>query len=336
MIINQKGNQIVNIKYRDEKSLQEIIFQHPELLSDGEEALYSIKRELNTGAGPVDALMISDTGDVIVVEVKLGRNGQSRREVVAQIIDYISTFSQYSYHELDDLCKNELSHIVDNNERAAELSKIIDEKLRRGAINLVIAVDEVNDDLRRIMDFLSEHSDFNVSLVEVKQYKNLDDSIFYASNIVTKSKNKIISRTNGDLNRDMEYVCGQWNKLHPDMPTIGSGNRFRQIKMPKWPGNVHYEFFNTQDSSKFYVRLDNEINSEMKACENVSNALLKFDNYRLENNYVVKVIRNQKNDKIMRVRVSVDVKQIDDVIKVMDLLIRLTKDEIDEVFLREN
>jgi len=39
-------------------------------------------------AGILDILLVDADGTPVAVEVKLGRNGESRREVVGQVIDY--------------------------------------------------------------------------------------------------------------------------------------------------------------------------------------------------------------------------------------------------------
>jgi hypothetical protein len=44
--------------------------------------------ELNTPAGPIDNFMVSPSGLPVLVECKLWRNPEARREVVSQILDY--------------------------------------------------------------------------------------------------------------------------------------------------------------------------------------------------------------------------------------------------------
>ena len=85
--------------YIDEYELQELIAEKPALITDEEnsEELIFLKREVHLKAtGKIDVLMMSPAGIITVVEVKLAKNAESRREVLAQIFDYVSTLSEYS------------------------------------------------------------------------------------------------------------------------------------------------------------------------------------------------------------------------------------------------
>jgi hypothetical protein len=78
----------------DERFLQELLAGHPELLPvtalrEDAGVLVCIGREVPTRTGPIDNLYLSTSGYVVVVETKLWRNPQSRREVFAQILDYV-------------------------------------------------------------------------------------------------------------------------------------------------------------------------------------------------------------------------------------------------------
>ncbi len=73
----------------DEAWLQRLIASHPQALPIGEieaylEGAVPICLELATKAGPVDLLLVTPRGDIVVVECKLWRNPQARREVVGQ------------------------------------------------------------------------------------------------------------------------------------------------------------------------------------------------------------------------------------------------------------
>jgi len=86
--------------------LQDLIRRHPAILPTGEiepvfRPLLSIGCEVGTAAGSIDNLFISPRGYLVLVETKLWRNPEARREVVAQAIDYASCLSRWSYDQLD-------------------------------------------------------------------------------------------------------------------------------------------------------------------------------------------------------------------------------------------
>lgn len=94
----------------DEAWLQEVLRQHPNILPAAEiesifSPLVSIGREVSTDSGPIDNLFISHRGYLILVETKLWRNPEARREVVAQAIDYGSSLSKWKYEKLNDAVK---------------------------------------------------------------------------------------------------------------------------------------------------------------------------------------------------------------------------------------
>src|SRR4051812_13014842 len=77
----------------DEAWLQQLIHERPGLIpvADIEPAfgeLVAVAREVQCGHGSIDNLYLTPTGGIVLVETKLWRNLQARREVVAQALDY--------------------------------------------------------------------------------------------------------------------------------------------------------------------------------------------------------------------------------------------------------
>jgi hypothetical protein len=82
----------------DEAFLQELLVNHPVLLPvnrlrDDVGELLCIGREVSAGdSGSIDNLYISTGGYPVIVETKLWRNPQARREVLSQVLDYTPRF----------------------------------------------------------------------------------------------------------------------------------------------------------------------------------------------------------------------------------------------------
>jgi hypothetical protein len=79
----------------DEAWLQQLIFDHPALLpvvdiEPGFGELVAVAREVPCGHGYIDNLYVTRAGEIVLVETKLWRNVQARREVVAQALDYVA------------------------------------------------------------------------------------------------------------------------------------------------------------------------------------------------------------------------------------------------------
>ena len=89
----------------DELALQDLLFAHPTLIPVGDieplfAGLRSLARELPVGGGFLDLIFMNGEGYLTLVETKLWRNPEARRTVVAQIIDYASNLSTWTYDDL--------------------------------------------------------------------------------------------------------------------------------------------------------------------------------------------------------------------------------------------
>jgi RecB family endonuclease NucS len=85
----------------DEAWLQRLIARHPQTLPIGQiepvlEGARPVCLEMKTTAGYVDAVLVTPLGDIVLVECKLWRNPQARREVIGQIIDYAKELPRLS------------------------------------------------------------------------------------------------------------------------------------------------------------------------------------------------------------------------------------------------
>ena len=93
-----------------ERWLQERLFASPALLPMVEmfgygESFVPLCRELPLRYGSsnvfLDLLGVSATGRLVLVECKLWRNPEARREVVAQLFEYATLLSEWTYSDLE-------------------------------------------------------------------------------------------------------------------------------------------------------------------------------------------------------------------------------------------
>ena len=90
----------------NEQFLQALLADHPELLPiedlrDDVGYLLCIGREVVVPSGVIDNLYLSTTGYPVIVETKLWRNPQARREVLSQTLDYVKDIVQKDYEWLN-------------------------------------------------------------------------------------------------------------------------------------------------------------------------------------------------------------------------------------------
>jgi hypothetical protein len=173
-------------EYRfDEAWLRDFIFAHPQVLPVDEiepvfDLLIPVCRELRTKAGPADILFINDAGLVTLVECKLWKSPEARREVIAQILDYAKELSRWGYQDLQraigDKIKKPLYDLVCEHTEELDQSTFIDSvsgNLRRGRFLLLLVGEGIRESVELIAEFLQQHAHLNFSfaLVEMAVFK---------------------------------------------------------------------------------------------------------------------------------------------------------------------
>lgn len=176
--------------------LQETPRRYPEILPVDEfgpvfHPLVSIGREVPTSAGSIDNLFISHSGYLVIVETKLWRNPEARREVVAQLVDYATAMTRVTYDELDSLTRDYLRKYEQNTALSLEewvearlepvdvgLQGRVSRNLKLGRFLLLIVTDQerptVVDMLRRLsaQAWLS----IDMAVVALRPFKREGDS----------------------------------------------------------------------------------------------------------------------------------------------------------------
>ena len=89
------------VRFTEEGKLQDYLEKYPSLIPlseivEGASDLLCIGREVGAGPGSVDLLFIDKDGLLTLVETKLVKNPEIRREVIGQIIEYASYVSQWT------------------------------------------------------------------------------------------------------------------------------------------------------------------------------------------------------------------------------------------------
>jgi hypothetical protein len=248
---NQSLDGLITEPFSSEQELQEALEQCPSLLVDeNDPEVFCIKREVHLpSAGKMDMLLFDTEGTPIAVEVKLSRNSESRREVVAQAFDYVSDMSLRTYDELDDLVHGQLSRTLRDSLPDLdydEIRKTCGKNLRSGSIGVIIAVDEAKPELQRIVRYVNDQSNLDLRLVEISKYNDGDlfvSRLLVSGNKETTKQRSIAARPKVDDH--FSNLVNEYNSSHQaPYEARGNGVTYRAIRNPKWPSSVHYEFNN--------------------------------------------------------------------------------------------
>jgi len=189
-----------------EAAIQTLLFAHPACLPIREiDPLFCnpvpLCIELNTPAGPIDILMVTASGLPVLVECKLWRNPEGRREVVGQILDYAKELSRWSSSDLQrevsrrlkregnallDLVR-EAGHDVDE----IEFNDALTLNLRRGRFLLLIVGDGIRERVEAIAEYLQVHAGlhFTLGLVELPIYVTPEGGRVVVPRILARTEN---------------------------------------------------------------------------------------------------------------------------------------------------
>jgi hypothetical protein len=146
--------------YDNESHLQALLVGDPNRVP-GITHEASAVAELSTSGGPIDVSIIESDGGLTVVECKLASNSERRRMVIGQIIDYASAIwmdgEDSFFRAWEARGGADLSELLTGDALAA-----LKRNIAEARINLCLAVDSIDDDLRRLVEYLNR-----VTLVRV-------------------------------------------------------------------------------------------------------------------------------------------------------------------------
>ena len=173
----------------NERWLQQLIHRHPKCLpmeqvEPGLGELVSVCMELPLPIGFVDNLMVTPGGNLVMVEVKLWRNPEARRQVVAQALDYATALFELDYDSLEAAVKKAdfdgeerpecLYDLVDGADALPEGTFVdrVNRNLREGRIVVLIVGDGIRSDAQSLVNGLQAHANFHftIGLVEMPVY----------------------------------------------------------------------------------------------------------------------------------------------------------------------
>jgi len=250
--------------FRNEYELQEILAEHPVLLVDRDDsALVTISREFPLEGGFADIFLIDNNGLPVIVEVKLARNGESRREVVGQLCDSLSAMGRLTPDEVNEGSAGLLEENIQRmagaegeenpGARLALVKSNVASYLRAGQIRGIIVLDAAPDDLIREFSYLNEHSDLDLRLLVVERYRLGRNEYFYHSRFLVSGK------TDPEMKRQrlrLRLIVEKFSKMKPPVfSTRVTGKEFVRVYREGWPAAVHYEFSDWRDSISIEVQV---------------------------------------------------------------------------------
>jgi len=150
----------------------------------GTPQLTVLGREVRLGSGYADLLAVESTGRLVVIEVKLSTNAESRRAVVAQVLSYAGYLQGLDLAQLESQILREhlgAAGSVLGAVQADERQDVVDPEafhdgisrsLADGGFRLVIVLDSAPDELIQVVGYLQMVTDkIDIDLVTVTAYE---------------------------------------------------------------------------------------------------------------------------------------------------------------------
>lgn len=249
--------------FRNEYELQEILAGHPVLLVDREDsALVTISREFPLEGGFADIVLIDSNGLPVIVEVKLARNGESRREVIGQLCDHLSAMGRLTPDEVNERSGGLLEETLQSMagaegeenpvDRFALLKSNFASYLRAGQIRGIIVLDAAPDDLIREFSYLNEHSDLDLRLLVVERYRLGRHEYFYHSRFLVSGE------ADPEMKRQrlrLRLIVEKFSKMKPPIFSTHATRENVRIYREGWPAAVHYGFADWKDSISIEIQV---------------------------------------------------------------------------------
>ena len=185
--------------YVTELELQQLLARYCDLLPgdqidpEAPRRWLFVGREVGVPAGEgeggwwsLDHLFLDQDAIPTFVECKLASDRRTRREVVAQMLDYAANGTEYwstdRLRQIATATSEREGRSLDNavaslvgNEEADQVEAFwfeVQENLRKGRVRLVFVTDEAPRELRRMTEFLNEQMrETEVLLVEIRQFR---------------------------------------------------------------------------------------------------------------------------------------------------------------------
>lgn len=249
----------------NEAAIQRMVQTHPACLPIAEiDPLFldpvPICMELSTPAGSIDNFMVTASGLPVLVECKLWRNPEGRREVVGQILDYSKELTRWSSSDLQREAGRRLGRegnvILDLVRKAGHdvdeisFNDALTHNLRRGRFLLLIVGDGIREGVEAIAEYLQAHAGlhFTLGLVEMPIYGLEDGSKIIVPRVLARTQNivrTVVAVSDGfDVEDDDPSADELGSELLDSPERIEGRQRRRAIRQAFWSdflSNLHLD-----------------------------------------------------------------------------------------------
>ncbi|MFQ5903911.1 MAG: hypothetical protein ACE5JO_09490 [Candidatus Binatia bacterium] len=225
-----------------EEALQTLIEKYPQILpgkqmdpgSDDPPRFVLLCREMTSGGGSLDHLLVDQRGILTLLEAKLIQNPEARRAVVGQVLEYAASAVEswgngrvrakaaefWSRHgkKLGDVIRENFGGHTDEEAFWVE----VEQNLQQGQIRLIIATDELWPEVRRIIEYLNgEMKRAKIYGLELRCYGEESGSLVLVPNLIGQTQ---ATRETSEVTL---WSVDRLRTAYDDLPDVELGKRLR-------------------------------------------------------------------------------------------------------------
>lgn len=179
-------NLLAPVGFSQEAALHDLIEEAPQLLPlAGSPRLTIVGREVQLGTGYADLIAVEPEGQLVVIEVKLSRNAEARRAIVAQVLAYAAFLHHQSPEALEQttlgryLAEHGMATLADAVAAGDQEKSFVPEvfsdglatSLATGRFRLVLVLDAAPEELVRLVGYLEAVTNgLSIDLITVSAY----------------------------------------------------------------------------------------------------------------------------------------------------------------------
>jgi len=291
----QKLNKVLlNSDSFRESWLQELLYSEPSILPTNEidssfSNLIPIGREIPVKSGDntgyIDNFYISSKGYLVIVETKLWRNPEARREVVGQIIDYAQSVQKWDYEELNKIYENnhnkrlfdkfvELGYYSIDDE-AAFVDRVT-KNMENARFLLMIVGDGIRESVEKMVSFLNSNPtmQYRLALCELDVYEFDNGDRLVIPNLTLKTSNivrGIIRIDNNQIKYEEEKSEEEDNKSSTNKAKYYNSNYLsldewieQKLNNPQLENKLRDFIQDLEDNNLIYTIRTSDLNVKLK------------------------------------------------------------------------
>jgi hypothetical protein len=216
--------------------------------------LISVCTELSTAAGSVDNVWVTPEGGLILGECKLIRNPQSRREVVAQALDYARAVTGWHFDDLQAAARKarkdpsfSLWGLVkeQSNLHEHQFVDAIERRLRFGRLMLLVISDGIHEGVEALASFLQLHAGVHagLALLDLSIWEGVDGGFLIVPRIPLKT---VL------VERGIVVIDGAKSRIDPPAQTA-NGSKAMTASEPEFYAQLEQRLPGFADRLKTFV-----------------------------------------------------------------------------------